>query len=352
MINELLKSETSWEIFKNSQTPIVLYGTGNGADKVLDEFERLGIKISGVMASDGFVRQRSFRGFKVMSLREIEETFEDFIIALCFASSLQEVTDSIRRLAKRRKVLMPAVPVFGDTIFNREYAEENADRLCLARGLLFDEESRNVFDNMIRFQYTGELTYLFRSESSREKALKEILNLTNREKILDLGAYRGDTIEEICSLFGGFESAVAFEPDKKSYEKLCEYAKSKDNIKALPYAVWENDREFEFMGGGGRQSTLYGKGKYTVKAVAVDNNLGDSQITYAKMDVEGAEKEALLGMKSLLTNQKPKLSVAAYHRTEDLCTLIPLIHSLNPDYKIHLRHHPYIPFWDTNLYCV
>lgn len=50
---------------KDADLPIVCYGTGNGADKIFDEFERLGIKISAVMASDGFVRDRSFRGFKV-----------------------------------------------------------------------------------------------------------------------------------------------------------------------------------------------------------------------------------------------------------------------------------------------
>ena len=49
---------------------------------------------------------------------------------------------------------------------------------------------------------------------------------------------------------------------------------------------------------------------------------------------------------------KPKLNFAAYHRTEDIFRLPLLIHALNPTYRIFLRHHPYIPAWDTNLYCI
>lgn len=65
MLDKMLKSPSVWEKLKGADLPIVCYGTGNGADKIFDEFERLGIKISAVMASDGFVRDRSFRGFKV-----------------------------------------------------------------------------------------------------------------------------------------------------------------------------------------------------------------------------------------------------------------------------------------------
>ena len=28
------------------------------------------------------------------------------------------------------------------------------------------------------------------------------------------------------------------------------------------------------------------------------------------------------------------------------------IAKINPDYKFHIRRHPYIPCWDMNLYCV
>ena len=352
MIKELLKTDSSWEKLVNTNKPIVLYGTGNGADMVLDELERLGVKINAVTASEGFVRKRKFRGFEVKALSDIETEFEDFILILGFASCIDEVIANIKELTKKHHVIMPVVPVFGNNIFNREYVEKNAEKLELSRSLLFDNESKTVFDSMVKFQFTGELPYLFEVQSSREDALKEILNLNDCEDMLDLGAYRGDTIKELIDITGGYSSVTALEPDRKTFEKLKDFTKDMENITLYPYAVWSERKELTFSGGGGRQSALAQSGKHTVTATDIDSLAKNKTFTYVKADVEGVEEEMLKGMKNLLQSRKPKLSIACYHRTEDLCTLIPLIHSINPDYKIHLRHHPYIPFWDTNLYCI
>lgn len=352
MIAELLKEQSSWEKLQATTKPIILYGTGNGADMVIDELNRLRVTISAVTASEGFVRKRAFRGFTVKSLNDIEKEYKDFIIILGFATSVHDVMNSIKELSKKHQIIMPVVPVFGDAIFNRAYIENNADTLEHCRSLLFDEESKQVFDSMVRFQFTGELTCLLGAESSRTDALKNVLRLTDTEDMLDLGAYRGDTIKELIDLTGGYSSIVALEPDRKSFEKLSEFTKDMKNVTLYPYAVWSEQKKLIFSGGGGRQSTISDSGKYSVTATDIDSLTGDKTITYVKADVEGVEAEMLMGMKNLLQTQKPKLSIACYHRTEDLCTLIPLINSINPEYKIHLRHHPYIPFWDTNLYCI
>ena len=74
--------------------------------------------------------------------------------------------------------------------------------------------------------------------------------------------------------------------------------------------------------------------------------------TIIKFDVEGCEKEAIEGAEKTIGRYKPKLILSLYHRTEDLLELPLKIKELNPDYKLYLRHHPYIPAWDTNLYCI
>ncbi|MBR2724128.1 MAG: FkbM family methyltransferase [Ruminococcus sp.] len=349
---ELLSKKSSWEFLQSTDSSIILYGTGNGADKVLDKFAKLGIKIKEVAASQNFVRKRDFRGYTVKPINEILNEYHNPVIALGFATSVSEVIEEIKALCKTHKVIMPVVPVFGETVFDREYVENHKEELEKSRSLLFDEESKRVFDNMVHFQFTGNLSYLFSAESSRTDALINILNLNSKEYMLDLGAYRGDTIEELITLTGGYSHITAFEPDRKTFEKLSDYAKNKDNITLYPYAVWKEKKELTFSGGGGRQSTLDEKGKYSVYATDVDSLIKNQTVTYLKADVEGVEEEMLKGAKNLLTNQKPKLSISCYHKTEDLCTLIPLTHNINPEYKIHLRHHPYIPFWDTNLYCI
>ena len=45
---------------------------------VFDEFEKLGVTVSAVVASDGFVRKRTFRGFEVKSISQLENEIGDF----------------------------------------------------------------------------------------------------------------------------------------------------------------------------------------------------------------------------------------------------------------------------------
>lgn len=45
-----------WTRLQAETRPVVLYGMGDGADKILDRFAQLGIAAAGVFASDEFVR--------------------------------------------------------------------------------------------------------------------------------------------------------------------------------------------------------------------------------------------------------------------------------------------------------
>ena len=83
---------------------------------------------------------------------------------------------------------------------------------------------------------------------------------------------------------------------------------------------------------------------------AVDCVLQGDPCTLLKMDVEGAEREALAGAAQTIARWKPRLNIACYHRNEDLFALPLQVHALCPDYALYLRHHPYVPAWDVNLY--
>ena len=62
------------------------------------------------------------------------------------------------------------------------------------------------------------------------------------------------------------------------------------------------------------------------------------------MDVEGAEREAIAGAEKTIRQYATKLNIAAYHRSEDFFSQLPLlIHALQPSYRLYLRHHPYVP---------
>lgn len=59
--------------------------------------------------------------------------------------------------------------------------------------------------------------------------------------------------------------------------------------------------------------------------------------TYIKMDLEGAEQQALEGAAQIITEYKPKLAICLYHKIEDMWVLPTLIKSYNPDYKFYCK---------------
>ncbi|MEF2919356.1 MAG: FkbM family methyltransferase [Acutalibacteraceae bacterium] len=351
-IEEKLKEYNIWRYLKNCNKPIIIYGMGNGADKVLKLFDHYGITCSGITASDDFVRGQKYRDFTVKKLSYFKEKYEDFIIALAFGTQIPEVMEHIKNLSYQHTILVPNVPVFGDEVFDDAFIEKNAEKIWSAYNLLKDSRSKAVFENAIKFYYSGKLEYLWNCTDHKNEVFNNVLCLTNKEYYIDLGAYRGDTIQELISYGGGYNKIIALEPDPKNYKKLTQYISDKNNITAYQKTIWRKNCTLLFANQGGRNSAIGFTGT-AIKAVTVDHLAEEMEnVTYIKMDVEGAEKQAICGAVKTLSEKKPKLNIAAYHTFEDLFDLILLIHSINPEYQFYLRHHPYIPLWDTNLYCI
>lgn len=337
-----------WDALKASESPIVLYGMGNGADKVLDEFERRHIRAAGVMASDDFVRYQDFRGFTVKKQKDLEAELGDFTVALCFASSLPDVTAHIRTVASQHPLLVPNVPVIGSDVMDAGCLAAHKKAIERAYGLLADERSKEVFKGALHFFYTGRLAYLKTIECDKDEVFRDILRLRD-ESYLDLGAYRGDTVDEFLRYSVGYEHITAVEPNLKNYRKLSEHIAQLRNATAIHAGIADKVATMFVTKGSGRMASLSTSGDSEVPVTTVDAIGG--HITYLKADIEGMEGAMLKGAVNTL-KQRPKLNIAAYHRTGDFFNLILQLHAINPDYDIFLRKHPYIPCWDLNIYAV
>lgn len=343
-----------WERLAAEQRPIILYGMGDGADKILAHFAEMGIHVSGVFASDEFVRGHSFHGFRVQRLREVLEEFGDnLLIVIAFATQRPEVLARMYALDEHFDVVAPDVPVVPGAIFDRDFAREHQNEMEKAYALLADEQSRKVFLDTVRFKLSGKLCYLRASETERCEAWQNILRPGPAEHFADLGAYTGDTIRELLTYTGGsFASITALEPDRRSFRKLSQYAETLSGCIRLTQAgAWACNTELPFAAKAGRQSRLAATGTLTSMRT-LDSLLGGTPCTLLKMDVEGAERQALLGARRTIETYQPTLNIAVYHRSEDFFTLPLLVHTLCPSYRLYLRHHPYVPAWDTNLYAV
>ncbi len=352
----ITERRSCWERLKAEQRPIFIYGMGDGAAKIMSAFERFGIPVAGIFASDAFVRGHSFAGFRVHKLSEIEEQVEDPVIVLAFAAGYPELVDYIRALSKRHTLYVPDVPVIGGGLFDYQYCMAHLQELNEVYRSLADDESRRVYLNVIQFKISGDMRYLDDVTASTDDIYKKILRPTRGESYVDLGAYNGDTIRELLHYTGQHYSRIwAVEPDKKNHKKLAAFVEGNamHRIHLYQCAAWCKDTELPFSAKSGRQSVLAaGENAELMPARCVDTLLGGAPASLIKMDVEGYEREALWGASRTIAHHRPKLAVAMYHRNEDIFELPLLVKRLCPAYKLYVRHRLYIPAWETNLYAV
>lgn len=339
---------TVWDTLAHTDLPIVMYGTGDGADKIINVMETLDIPLTAIFVSDDFYRGQMFRGRQVTTLSALEEQYSDFIIVVAFGSHLPEILERVRQMDQRHPLYIPDVPVYGNQLFDLSFVRQHADELKKTYTLLADDTSRQVFRSVIEYKLTGKLGPLLQATSSKDEVFDRLIPMGSTERYLDLGAYRGDTVAEFLSASGGkYTSITALEPDPRTHKKLAEYMSSLENTTALPYGV-SDQNEIAYMKIGRGRGTNRG-GDTPIQMVAIDEL--HTPFSYIKMDVEGSEAAALRGSVYTLQTYKPKLNIACYHRSEDLYQLPLLIHELQPDYKIYMRRHPCLPCWDLNLYC-
>lgn len=346
-----------WKYLSSTDKHIVMYGMGNGADKILAACEKYGIVVEDFFASDGFVRGQSFHSKRVLSFSEIEAKYslENIIVLVSFASSLPAVIEQICRVAELCETYVPDVPVRGDTLFTEEFEEENREKIERAASLLADSRSLEVYRDVLEFKRTGRLDCLLRTASDRERVMGELLSLESYRCAVDVGAYDGDTARELIELCPDIERIVALEPDRRNFRKLSAYAESEGRVSAVNAAAWSEECVLVFDDSGNRNAGFVegeSRRRAEVRATSLDVLLAGEEVDYIKYDVEGSEREALLGSRRIIAECAPELLVSLYHRTEDIFELILLVNELCPDYKLYLRRYEYVPAWDLNLFAV
>ncbi len=349
-----------WTSLQQETRPIVLYGMGDGAEKILAVCAQKNIPITGIFASDAFVRGHSFSGFRVRKRSELEQELGDFVCLISFASSRPEVLQLFDDLDRTHTTYAPDVPVAEGQLFDWAFLEEHAEALQHVYNMLCDMRSRDVFAATVNFKLSGKLHWLRDFTDSRSLVFEHYLVPSDCEHYVDLGAYNGDTIRELLSYTDGrYGSITALEPDRKTFKKLKKYADaSVPDARLFQAGSWSEPGTQLFASKGGRNSTLlpvrhavsHDQHTTAVAVESVDHVMDGLPCTRIKIDVEGAEYETLLGAKQTIQRCRPALDLSAYHRSEDLYELPLLLESFGVPMQIAMLHHPYVPAWETNFY--
>ena len=343
-----------WDILAEKTCPIVIYGMGNGADKLLRRFEKYGIPVADIFASDGFVRGHSYAGFRVKSFSEIKAEYKDFVIVLSFASNRSEVIEMIKDIDSKYELYIPDMPVCDESeYFDREFYNAHYEEILSAYSRLEDDLSRRIFSSVINYKLSGKLSYLCDAVSEKDETYS-LIGRKNVEIMLDAGAYNGDTAREAIRYFPNLKEIHAVEADKRNFKKLLKFSETAEvRINPINAAVWSECGGGVFLESGNRNSSVDATASYeyreqNTKFVTVDSITEDG-VDYVKYDVEGAEYEALIGSASAIEKFNPALLISLYHRSRDIFFLINLMCERFPKYRLYLRRIASIPAWELNL---
>jgi len=232
--------------------------------------------------------------------------------------------------------------------FRKCYLNYRADILS-AFDMLDDAESCNILFRVLKGRIKQEecLADVFSPNQYFPELIKNRLN--EDEVFLDCGSYVGDTIEIFkIETADHFKKVYAFELDKENFSRLRSNKKVNDErIVLINAGVGKENTQIKYAQLGTTSSTCKfldnNPNVCYAEIKSVDELIKQGQIkekvTFVKMDVEGAELDALKGMEEMLKRDMPKLAISVYHKLEDLWEIPLFLKSVIPQYEFSLRHH-------------
>jgi FkbM family methyltransferase len=181
-----------------------------------------------------------------------------------------------------------------------------------------------------------------------------LVQLRPDEVFVDCGAFDGDTVRLFLrESNSSFKAIFALEPDPANFARLQQSVGSlSSEVQGrihMECAAVGAVKEIVRFSAQGAPSSFVGEGDIEVQSIKLDDSLTAPAPTFIKMDIEGAEPDALRGAATLIREAAPLLAISCYHRQEHLWSIPLLISSLNADYRFFLRPHD-LEMWDLVCY--
>ncbi|SJZ43761.1 FkbM family methyltransferase [Selenihalanaerobacter shriftii] len=218
---------------------------------------------------------------------------------------------------------------------------------------LSDQRSKKVYLGILNSKISLDNEYLEGVADSEEDQYfdKDIIHLNENEVFCDCGSYNGDTLETFITLSDNkYKKYIAIEADKDIYGELNKRVEDNGykNVETYNIACWNRKKVLKFQSAQ-TAGHVTENGDFSVQADTLNNILKDEEVSFLKMDIEGAEEMALKGASRVVGEIKPILAICLYHSLKDYYKLPLIIKNLNFEYKLFIRH--YTDMVDTETVC-
>ena len=347
-------------------TRAVVFGCGALGRIVLTAAREAGVDVAACADNNGALWGQQLEGVPILSVPDAVSRHGDdafFVVAVFNGAAPRQ---QLRDLGCERIVPYPA--------FYWEFASrftwapgielphrivERAEEVRAGYDCLSDGSSRKEFAAQIAWRSSLDDSVLPPPDDPAEIYFpRDLMRLSEDEVLADCGAFDGDSLRLFrARTSGAFRYIYAFEPDAANRLALDHYlsslpARERERISVMPFAVGDRDGSVLFSASGNAGSRISeGGSTESIECRRLDTALHGIPPTIIKMDIEGAEPDAIAGATATIRRGRPFLAICAYHSCEHLWTLPRLIRAALPDYRVFLRRYAE-ECWEMVYYAV
>ncbi len=297
------------------------------------------VEVDGII--DDFTRVQSSRKKEIL---KIDDVPKDSIILSVSSGSPLEVKNALDKKGfvnfnylafyKYSKLELAAPPFIID--FKDDF-KKNKNKYNDVYNLLADDKSKEVFEKVINFKITFDLDFMegFTNNHKEQYFDKQLIPDIKNISFLDGGGYIGDTIPYIIDNFPDFKRIYVIEPSKLHINIVKKEFSNIKNIEFINCGL--GSKKTEYL----EEQIVQHNCNHNFQATNIDtiDNIIDSKVDFIKLDIEGAEQDAIDGAVNTIKKYKPILAICIYHKAEDWYKIPQKILSINSEYKIYLRHY-------------
>ncbi len=233
----------------------------------------------------------------------------------------------------------------------------SGEMIALPSKAYFYEMRKQLIDAGVEERNIIDATAWYDATEGRQYFDLPYLTYDEGEIFIDGGSCDGMSSVRFIEQCGGhYRKIYCFEPDGKNIVRIQSNFQSRNigNYEIIKKGLWNEEKELFFAANGSANSHIIqsvADNSVKIQVATLDETVSGQKVSFIKMDVEGAEFEALQGAKRTIAKYKPKLAICVYHRPEDIWKIPALVLDLRSDYKLYFRHYSAGPL-ETVMYAI
>ncbi len=344
---------------KYNGEPLYIYGTGPAAKGVYSDLTAKGYKVIGFIDH----LDRLVPPMPVFKLQDVQDQ-DKAVVILAVLNPSADTLSIAKSLVQFKKIV--SIVHFYD-YFSISSNESNmhfwlTDRkyyidwhldIAKAAKLWKDTKSQELFYDIVDYRMDGD-PLMCPQPQNHIYHPRDIPNWKDPMRLIDCGAFDGDTIRELSSEYN-IERCAAFEPDPEPFFRLIQYEKECGlKIEYCNVGIYSKAAIMPFIARGDQSSEIITdkkKASSFIHCVPLDIFI-DFAPTLIKMDIEGSEMDALNGAQRMIGKYHPGLAISVYHKPWDMWQIPLWVNGHFPEvYDFYLRVHAQATF-DTVMYAV